>query len=83
MKKKIENVNIKIPNTNELVKKTDLLKINIDYNKKIAKTEDKIPSVGAATIPAINTKVADKLKTKTSDITNLATKANLNEKNKS
>ena len=57
-----------------------MLKINIDYNKKIAKTEDKIPSVGAATIPAINTKAADKLKTKTSEITNLATKANLNEK---
>lgn len=60
-----------------------MLKINIDYNKKIAKTEDKIPSVGAATIPAINTKAAGKLKTKTSEITNLATKANLNEKNKS
>ena len=45
------------------------------------KIEDKIPSVtGAVNIPAINTKATDKLKTKTSEITNLATKANLNEK---
>ena len=84
LEKKIENVNIKITNTNELVKKTDLLKINIDYNTKITKIEDKIPSVtGAVTIPAITTKATDKLKTKTSEITNLAIKANLNEKNKS
>ena len=58
-----------------------MLKINIDYNTKITKIEDKIPSVtGAVTIPAITTKATDKLKTKTSEITNLATKANLNEK---
>ena len=36
--KKIENVDIKIPNTSGLVKK-------IDYNTKIREIENKIPSV--------------------------------------
>lgn len=76
LERKIEDVGRKIFNSCGLVKKTDC-------NSKITPIEDKIPSVtGAVNIPAINTKATDKLKTKTSEITNLATKANLNEKNK-
>ena len=61
----IEDVNVKTPNTNEFVKKTDLLKINIDYNTKIMEIENKILSVtGLVTTTALNTKAKVKLKTK-------------------
>ena len=62
---KIEDVNTKIPNTNELIKKTGLLKINIDYNTQITEIINKIPSVTVlVTTAALNTKTTDKLKIK-------------------
>ena len=53
LEKNFEDVNEKIPNTSELVEKTNL-------NCKVIEIENKIPSItGWVTIAALNTKVTE------------------------
>ena len=73
LEKKIEDSNKKIPDTSELVKKTDC-------GTKIMEIKNKILRVtGLVTATALNTK-ATEIENKIPDITNLATKAALNTK---
>ena len=73
LNKKIENVDKKIQNTCELVKKTD-------YNTKVTGIENKISSItGLVSTTALNAKVTE-IKNKIPDITNLATKTVLKAK---
>ena len=81
LEKTIEDVNVKTLNTNnELVKNTDLLKVNNHYNTKLTEIENKIASVtGSVTTAALNAKAAE-IENKVCEITNLATKVDLSTK---
>ena len=81
LEKTIEDVNVKTLNTNnELVKNTDLLKVNNHYNTKLTEIENKIASVtGSVTTAALNAK-ATEIENKVCEITNLATKVDLSTK---
>ena len=73
LKKKIKDVDKKIPNVFGLFKKTD-------YNTNVTRIGNKIPIVaGSMTTAVLNTK-ATEIEYKIPDITNLVKKATLNTK---
>ena len=73
IKKKIEDVDEKIPNTSELIKKNDL-------NTKIARVENKVSSVTSLLTPNTHNAKVPEMENKMPSISNLVKKSDYNTK---